>query len=406
MHSKIFGGILLVAGTSIGGGMLALPISTAASGFFHSSGLFVACFFFMLATVFLLLEANLWSSKPGANIISLCKERLGRTGEVVAWVTFLLLLYSVAAAYISGGGSLVGSLMQQWWPDIPMTVGMIIFALVFGGIVFFGAGATDFVNRVLMTVLIAVFGILIVLMVPKVNITHFQGGEARYLWVAIPIMVLSFTANVVVPSLCTYMNRDVKRLTLIFMVGSIIPLVFYVLWQFVILGVLPPSGEDSIATIGAGAHPLAIMTTILQTKLGFAFLALAFGTFSFLALVTSFLAVSLSLSDFMADGLWIQKNIRGRAILTALTIVPPFLFALIYPQGFVLALGYAGVFVAILYGILPALMVWQGRYRARLTSAIRVPGGKITLIVVLLGSIAVVVLQVLSTLGLLPVYSV
>ncbi len=37
MHSRFLGGILLIVGTSIGGGMLALPIANAASGFWTSS---------------------------------------------------------------------------------------------------------------------------------------------------------------------------------------------------------------------------------------------------------------------------------------------------------------------------------------------------------------------------------
>lgn len=35
-NSKFIGGILLIVGTSIGGGMLALPVSTAEVGFTNS----------------------------------------------------------------------------------------------------------------------------------------------------------------------------------------------------------------------------------------------------------------------------------------------------------------------------------------------------------------------------------
>lgn len=35
-RSKLMGGILLIVGTSIGGGMLALPVSTAEMGFANS----------------------------------------------------------------------------------------------------------------------------------------------------------------------------------------------------------------------------------------------------------------------------------------------------------------------------------------------------------------------------------
>jgi len=45
---KSIGSILLIAGTSIGAGMLALPMTTGIGGFFPSAILFVICFSYML----------------------------------------------------------------------------------------------------------------------------------------------------------------------------------------------------------------------------------------------------------------------------------------------------------------------------------------------------------------------
>lgn len=62
----------------------------------------------------------------------------------------------------------------------------------------------------------------------------------------------------------------------------------------------------------------------------------------------NFLGVSLGLFDFLADG-FKQSNTHGGRFRTALlTFVPPFMFAILYPQRFILALGYAAIFVAIL----------------------------------------------------------
>ena len=54
--SRYLGGILLVAGTTIGAGMLALPVSTAFMGFYPSLLIFAICWFFMLiSAVFFLM---------------------------------------------------------------------------------------------------------------------------------------------------------------------------------------------------------------------------------------------------------------------------------------------------------------------------------------------------------------
>ena len=77
-----------------------------------------------------------------------------------------------------------------------------------------------------------------------------------------------------------------------------------------------------------------------------------------------------------------------------LTFVPPFAFALLYPEGFVLALGYAAIFATILIVILPALMVYKLRRNTKLTSSYRVGGGTPLLLIVLLAGIILVGIQI------------
>ncbi|MES2272690.1 MAG: aromatic amino acid transport family protein, partial [Chlamydiota bacterium] len=54
--SPVFGGTLLVAGTSIGAGMLALPVVTASGGFLPALFVYFLCWLFMTCTGLLLLE--------------------------------------------------------------------------------------------------------------------------------------------------------------------------------------------------------------------------------------------------------------------------------------------------------------------------------------------------------------
>ena len=71
MNLKMLGGIMLIAGTSIGGGMLGLPIATAKGGMVNSSILLLLldvndfyCFAY--------LEVNLCFPK-NSNVISMAK---------------------------------------------------------------------------------------------------------------------------------------------------------------------------------------------------------------------------------------------------------------------------------------------------------------------------------------------
>jgi len=401
--NKTFGSILLVGGTSIGAGMLALPLTTGAGGFFPSSILFFISFAFMLLSLFFLLEATLMSEKVSANLITICRERLGPFGEFVAWVSFLMLLYSVAAAYLSGGGSLIADVLSSSLDtNIPPNLGIFIFLAVFGFIVVFETKAVDAINRICMVGLILSFVFLLIFVTPHVEISHYSGGKPKYLLAAVPVVILSFTSHIIVPSLRNYLGGDVKKLKRALLYGSLIPLVFYLVWEFLIIGMLPLAGKYGLESIGGAPHPVAVLTDALNAILGVPWIAVVVGLFSFFALVTSFFGVALSLYDFLADGFKIKKTIKGKATLLVLMFTPPLLFALFFPGGFVLALGYAGVFVAVLYGLLPALMVWRGRYIEKKPERFKVFGGKVTLLIMFIGSIGIIFFQIAATQKWLP----
>jgi tyrosine-specific transport protein len=113
--------------------------------------------------------------------------------------------------------------------------------------------------------------------------------------------------------------------------------------------------------------------------------------FTFFAIATSFVGVSLSLSDFLADGLRIKrKRWEGRLLTVLLTFLPPVIFVYFFPRGFILALEYAGAFVAILLGLLPAMMAWKLKTPA-FYQTIR---GKCLLLIVMILSLFIVYVDI------------
>ena len=99
------GGILLIAGSCIGAGMLALPIMTGLSGFFPSLVMFLIAWGFMTITGLLMVEVNS-SFDARVNIGSMAERAFGKTGRYLSWILYLFLFYSLLVAYISGSGSL------------------------------------------------------------------------------------------------------------------------------------------------------------------------------------------------------------------------------------------------------------------------------------------------------------
>lgn len=87
MHiRKLTGGVLLIAGTCIGAGMLALPITMGGTGFWLSTLLLVVCWLATYLAGLYVLEANMCNTED-SNYISMAKNLLGRPGEIMAWIT-------------------------------------------------------------------------------------------------------------------------------------------------------------------------------------------------------------------------------------------------------------------------------------------------------------------------------
>ena len=81
--------------------------------------------------------------------------------------------------------------------------------------------------------------------------------------------------------------------------------------------------------------------------------------------------------------------------------VPPTVIALIYPGIFITALEYAGgISCALLFGLLPPVMVWIGRYVKRYERQNRqLPGGKFALSLLMLFVFGELILQVMNQVG-------
>lgn len=365
-------GILLVAGTSIGGGMLALPVLTSQVGFYPSLLIYLASWFFMMSTGLLFLEISLWTKKD-ANIISMAELTLGKWGKAAAWGLYLFLFYCLTLAYIVGSGDLLTDVMgrtvhlEEWQ-------GQILFLLLFGPFVYAGAHLVGRFNIFLMLGLGLSYLIFVVLGYPHVRSELLAEHNWSKAWMALPITFTAFAYQGVIPTLVDYMKRDVRETRLAIIIGSFLPLITYAIWQWLILGIVPLDGPNSLnEAIQNGdnaVHPL-------KNALNISSLYTVGQYFAFFALLTSFLGVTLGLLDFWADGLGIKKTEWSKFWLCLLIFVPPFVIACIHPNLFLVALDYAGGFgCSLLLGLMPILMVWSGRYRMGLKGEYTVAGGR------------------------------
>lgn len=370
--------------------MLGLPLVVAQGGFIPSSIAFIVCWAFMATTGLLLLEANLWFG-DGIHLMTLAERTLGKGAKAFVALNFGFLFYSLIVAYLAGGGQLIAEFLIHFFGvEIDPFVGSLALVLVFGVVLYLGTAKTDRVNRLLMLGLGLAYGGLVLLGIPHTHLAHLTKSSWSYALPALPAMIISFGFHNLIPSLTTYLHGDMKRLRFSILVGSAIPLLLYLIWDGVIIGML------NSQTIDSGT----MITKLLKETVGSSLVVDLMHLFALFALVTSFLAVALSFVDFLADGMKIEKNASGTLLLVCLVLVPPCIFSYIYPAIFLTALNYAGAFGAVvLFGMIPVLMVWKGRYKEKRPLKPLVPGGMLTLAAVMAFAVFVFCMQLINELG-------
>ncbi|MDI9819777.1 MULTISPECIES: amino acid permease [unclassified Legionella] len=376
--SKFIGGILLIVGTSIGGGMLALPVSTAEVGFSNSILFLVFCWLVMTIGALLILEVNL-RLPSGSNMVSMAKLTLGMPGQIIAWITYLFLLYTLLAAYISGGSDVLNGILLKAHIKLPSSYTSLLFTLIFSLVVYAGIRAVDYVNRGLMFGKLGVYLLLVIVISPHINIASLSGGSLKAITGSLMILVTSFGFASIVPSLREYFNDDIKTLRKVILFGSLIPLTCYILWDAVIMGVVQREGSNGLIALMTTEHATSGLTDALSGAVHNQWITGFFSFFTSICMVTAFLGVSIGLFDFLADGLTLKKSgLQGKWTL-ALTFVPPLAVVLVNPGIYLHALSYAGVCCVILLLLLPAIMTWRVRKIEPDGGICLVPGGNLSL---------------------------
>lgn len=399
MKNRTLGSIFIVAGTTIGAGMLAMPLAAAGVGLATTLVLLFVLWAVMCYTALLLLEV--YQHVPAeTGLGSLARHYLGRYGQWITGFSMMFLMYALTAAYISGAGELLAASLNQWFSlQLSTGAGVLLFTFVAGGVVCIGTSLVDLFNRFLFSAKIIFLVIMLALLMPhihQVNLLTLPLEKGLALS-AIPVIFTSFGFHGSVPSIVSYMGGNIRKLRRVFITGSAIPLVAYIFWQLATLGSI-----DSTTFIGllASQSGLNGLLQALREVVASPHVELAVHLFADLALATSFLGVSLGLFDYLADLFKRRNNTFGRLQTGVITFLPPLAFALFYPRGFVMALGYAGVALAVLALLLPSMLAWQSRKRD--LSGYRVPGGKGALALIFACGIVIIAVQFSIVAGLLP----
>ena len=392
---SVFGAAALIAGTTIGAGVLALPAVTAPVGFVPSSAALVLGWGYMAASALLIAELAMnriaETGRPGVGLLDMQRAFLGPNGAVIGGLAYFFLHYAVMVAYMAQGGTNLGfalsSVGLKGTDDVP-GLDQLIFAGLIGSAIYFSKPSTmEKINNILVGFVIASFVGLIGLGLPSADLSVLVAPENQnpaLILDTFPIIYLSMVYHNVVPTVVTQLEGDAKKIRTAIVAGSAVPLFMYFAWNAVILGNVLGSPEAAAEVISGQLDPVAMLQS---GEHGGALLSDLVGVFSELAVVTSLIGFIYGMQDGIRDVFQIPKDgptyEKWKPAIFLGALLPPVALSSGNPDIFLDALDYGGAFgVSTLFLLLPPFMVWKLRYEdetRKVATLPLLPGGKITL---------------------------
>ena len=403
LKNKTFGSALIIAGTAIGAGMLAMPLTSAGMGFAFTAALLIGLWLLLAYSGLLFVEVYQTAKRKDDGVATLAEKYFGIPGRIISTLSLFILLYALSAAYMAGGGTLLANALPKDFlgsADITLKISILIFTFILGAFVVIGTKGVDNITRVLFSGKIIAFILVLAIMLPKVIGENLTAMPLEYTLIlsAGPIFFTSFGFHVVMGSINNYLEGDVKRFRSAIIIGTAIPLMAYLLWQLATHGIL---SQNEFVAVLKDDPTLSGLINATKTLRDTTLLSKVLPIFYSFALITSFLGVALGLFEGLNDLFKRTKMPANRVSLTIATFTPPLIFALFYPNGFLSALSYAGLLCAFYCLILPIGLAWRTRKQYQ-DLPYRVAGGNLMLVVTLIIGIIIIIIPFLTEAGILP----
>jgi amino acid permease len=353
---------LIITGTAVGGGSLALPYFCAAGGFFPALAFLLVAYGLLLGSALVLVEPTIrvWEDNPSAAVSmhSVVRTYLGERWGLAAGVTFWVLINCTLVSQLAKCGELTA-----------VFAGFDVAGAGAGA----GAGRTGFGSVVSarspprsrsrsprstrtwgrsthVPPRVCFLGFLLALVfgIGGVNPSLLVAGNLVAAAPALPAIAQTMTYAEAIPTVVDMCRGSRVKVRRVLALGSLGPAVMYALWLAVTLGRasladFAASGGDLAAKILAEGGPLGCATAAIATC----------------ASVSTLIGCYLALSRFHADTFKLNLS-RRNVKLVGITVLPSLLLSMKGPEMYHLMIKFAGtVPVAFLWGVMPPLVYWK-----------------------------------------------
>lgn len=353
-------GICLVAGTSIGAGVLALPMTLVGFSVHAVFWMLVGAWVVAYYTALVSMELNLQYGR-GCTLRFLISQ-YSKVGGVVANVLFKTLCYALLSAYVCSCADMIQVSLRALDINVPFFCVNALLCLAVAALFFIPFSFLGWWNKMLFGGVVVGLCVLVSLLLK--SSFSLTGGPStvvalrKFIFVT-PVLFTSFGFQVLFHSLMDFFKGDSKTLKSVFFWGTLVPLAFYFLWTKGSLEVICAFQESFAASLEQGG-----VTSLLQglSRVSFGmsngFASFLFWAVGWLAVLTSLIGVGIGLIDSWEEDAFCLLAFKSRRLLgVSVAVLPVFLIVSLCPDFFIHFLSFAGVVLAMIAIFMPLLVL-------------------------------------------------
>lgn len=404
---SIFGGACIIASVCVGAGMLGLPTSGAGAWTIWSAIAICVTMSVMTISGWLLLEAYK-RYDIRASFSTVTKDMLGNNINIINNLAVYFVGGILLYAYTTASGGILEGITKSFidFGEYGSRIWSVIFVFVFSLFVWHSTRAVDRISVILivfmaLSFVFSTFGLTTNISLDTLFDTqNTEGDYAKYAIAMFPVALTSFGYHHSVCTMRAYYGEERKAKYAI-LGGTAISLALYLLWVFSIFGNLP---RDQFDPVIASDGNLDVLLNALGNVIASDSVKQAINAFSIAAILSSFIGVGLGVFDYLADFFKFDNSTAGRTKSWATTFLPPLILSILFPLGFLKAIGYAGAVATIWTCMIPAILAYKSRKMADGKQGFVVGGGNVVIFVVFIFGVLTALFHFLTMFGYLPAF--
>ena len=332
-----------MVGCIIGAGVLGIPYVVSQAGFLV--GLIDLLVLGIIVMFLYLYFGEVVLRTHGRHQLTGYAERyLGKWGKRGMLFSMVFGVYGALIAYLLG----VGSSLAALFGGSPLFYSLIFFAVV-ATIMYLGIDAVGESELFMAVLVLIIVGGIFIITIPHVTIQNLSGFNISKIFLPYGVILFAYMGIVAVPETHELLIHHGAQLKRAILVGTLIPIIVYIIFTFVVVGAVSP---DSFASLAPNDRVATIALHSVMGKTAFVFANL----FAIFAMSTSFIGIGFSLKEMFMYDYHLNKTLAW-----VLTCSVPLVIVLMGLTNFIEAIAISGTFAGGLESSLVVLMISRAK---------------------------------------------